>query len=51
MAEEVVRERYQPGDLIVFAPDWVDPVGRLTIPAGGTRPAVHSQTTMSVENI
>jgi hypothetical protein len=24
-----VRARYRPGDLIVFAPDWVDPVGRL----------------------
>lgn len=24
-----VRAGYQPGDLIVFAPDWVDPVGRL----------------------
>jgi hypothetical protein len=28
-ASAVVRERYQPGDLIVFAPRWVDPVGRL----------------------
>ena len=28
-AAEVVRAGYQPGDLIVFAPDWVDPVGRL----------------------
>lgn len=28
-AEKVVREGYRPGDLIVFAPDWVDPVGRL----------------------
>lgn len=27
--EEVVRKGYQPGDLIVFAPEWVDPVGRL----------------------
>jgi len=28
-AEAVVRAEYRPGDLIVFAPDWVDPVGRL----------------------
>jgi hypothetical protein len=28
-AAEVVRAGYEPGDLIVFAPDWVDPVGRL----------------------
>ncbi len=28
-AEKVVREDYRPGDLIVFAPEWVDPVGRL----------------------
>jgi hypothetical protein len=27
--EKVVRAGYQQGDLIVFAPDWVDPVGRL----------------------
>ena len=26
---QVVRAGYQPGDLIVFAPDWVDPVGRM----------------------
>lgn len=26
---EVVRAGYQPGDLIVFAPQWIDPVGRL----------------------
>lgn len=26
---EVVRAGYQPGDLIVFAPGWVDPVGRM----------------------
>ncbi len=26
---QYVRAGYQPGDLIVFAPDWVDPVGRL----------------------
>jgi hypothetical protein len=29
LAEKVVRAGYQPGDLIVFAPDWIDPVGRL----------------------
>jgi len=28
-AAAVVRAQYRPGDLIVFAPDWVDPVGRL----------------------
>lgn len=28
-ASAVVRAGYQPGDLIVFAPDWIDPVGRL----------------------
>lgn len=28
-AAAVVRAGFQPGDLIVFAPDWVDPVGRL----------------------
>ncbi|HEX5062902.1 MAG TPA: hypothetical protein VFV99_26190 [Kofleriaceae bacterium] len=28
-AADVVRAGYQPGDLIVFAPDWIDPVGRL----------------------
>jgi hypothetical protein len=28
-AAAVVRADYRPGDLIVFAPDWVDPVGRL----------------------
>lgn len=28
-AEKVVRTGYQPGDLIVFAPDWIDPIGRL----------------------
>ncbi|MDB4953169.1 MAG: hypothetical protein JWO36_738 [Myxococcales bacterium] len=28
-ASEIVRAGYRPGDLIVFAPDWVDPVGRL----------------------
>ena len=29
MSAQVLRGQYQPGDLIVFAPDWVDPVGRL----------------------
>lgn len=28
-AAAIVRAGYQPGDLIVFAPDWVDPTGRL----------------------
>jgi hypothetical protein len=28
-AEAIVRTGYQPGDLIVFAPDWIVPVGRL----------------------
>jgi hypothetical protein len=28
-AAEVVRQRRQAGELIVFAPDWIDPVGRL----------------------
>ncbi len=28
-AARVVRTQMQAGDLIVFAPDWVDPVGRL----------------------
>lgn len=28
-AAEVVRAGYQPGDLIVFAPAWVDPTGRM----------------------
>ena len=28
-AEKVVRAEIRPGDLIVFAPAWVDPVGRL----------------------
>ena len=27
-AAERVRAGYRPGDLIVFAPDWIDPVGR-----------------------
>lgn len=28
-AAAVVRQRRAPGDLIVFAPDWIDPVGRM----------------------
>jgi hypothetical protein len=28
-AAAVVRAGHRPGDLIVFAPDWIDPVGRL----------------------
>jgi hypothetical protein len=28
-AADAVRARYQPGDLVVFAPGWIDPVGRL----------------------
>ena len=28
-AAKIVRSGYRPGDLIVFAPSWVDPVGRL----------------------
>ena len=28
-AASVVRAGYQPGDLIVFAPEWADPIGRL----------------------
>lgn len=28
-AAALVRKQHQPGDLIVFAPDWVDPVGRM----------------------
>lgn len=28
-ASAAVRAEHQPGDLIVFAPDWIDPVGRL----------------------
>jgi hypothetical protein len=28
-AGEVVRASYRAGDLVVFAPDWIDPVGRL----------------------
>ena len=30
-AAQVVREQAQPGDLIVFAPEWVDPVGRMML--------------------
>ena len=28
-AATIVRAGYRPGDLIVFAPEWIDPVGRL----------------------
>jgi hypothetical protein len=28
-AAAALREAYKPGELIVFAPDWVDPVGRM----------------------
>ena len=28
-AAQLVRAQHRPGDLIVFAPDWIDPVGRL----------------------
>src|SRR5687768_7556043 len=28
-ASAIVREGYTPGDLITFAPDWVDPTGRM----------------------
>jgi hypothetical protein len=28
-AAQLVRAGYQPGDLVVFAPEWIDPVGRL----------------------
>ena len=28
-AAAAVRQRHQPGDLIVFAPGWIDPVGRM----------------------
>ena len=28
-AAALVRKEWQPGDLVVFAPDWVDPVGRM----------------------
>ncbi len=27
-AAQVVRDGYRPGDLIVFAPAWIDPIGR-----------------------
>lgn len=30
-AAEVVRAQAQPGDLIVFAPQWADPIGRLVL--------------------
>ncbi len=30
-AAVALREHYQPGDLIVFAPPWVDPVGRMQL--------------------
>lgn len=30
-ASYVVRARWRPGDLIVFAPGWIDPVGRLVL--------------------
>src|SRR5678815_2514430 len=30
-AAAILRKHYQPGDLIVFAPRWVDPVGRLHV--------------------
>jgi hypothetical protein len=30
-AAEYVRSKVQPGDLIVFAPEWVDPVGRMVL--------------------
>lgn len=28
-AAQLVRAKHRPGDLIVFAPDWADPIGRL----------------------
>jgi hypothetical protein len=28
-AAQAVRELHEPGDLIVFAPDWIDPIGRM----------------------
>jgi hypothetical protein len=28
-AAQIVRAEYRPGDLIVFAPQWIDPVGRM----------------------
>ena len=30
-AAQVVRESYQPGDLITFAPNWADPIGRMVL--------------------
>lgn len=30
-ASEAVRQGHRPGDLIVFAPDWIDPVGRMQL--------------------
>lgn len=30
-AADEVRAGYRPGDLIVFAPDWIDPVGRMQL--------------------
>jgi hypothetical protein len=30
-AADYVRSQYAPGDLIVFAPDWIDPVGRMVL--------------------
>ncbi|MBA3502059.1 MAG: hypothetical protein H0T65_16970, partial [Deltaproteobacteria bacterium] len=28
-AAKVVRDAHRPGDLVVFAPSWVDPTGRM----------------------
>src|SRR5258706_16445128 len=30
-AAQLVRSGYQPGDLIVFAPAWIDPIGRMLL--------------------
>lgn len=30
-AGEYVRAQFQPGDLIVFAPEWTDPIGRMVL--------------------
>jgi len=30
-AAQVVRAGYEPGDLIVFAPAWIDPMGRMQL--------------------
>jgi hypothetical protein len=30
-AADLVRTGYQPGDLIVFAPEWIDPIGRMVL--------------------